>query len=180
MALAGFAYNRGKTSGVVSESNALGYLKYDRFLTPKWYAYLNASAERDEFKDIDLRTIVGAGSGFQFIETDRTNLSLEGGVSDVHTEFALAPDEDYPALRLAAKYEHFLFSSKVQFFCQQVVLVGMADSKRTFVKSITGLRMPVVDRVNVTMQYNLDWENEPAPGRVHSDRTVLLTLGYHF
>ena len=177
---AGFAYNRGKTSGVVSESNALGYLKYDRFLTPKWYAYLNGSAERDKFKDIDLRTIAGAGSGFQFFDSDRTNLSLEGGVSDVRTNFYLAPDEDYPALRWAVKYEHFLFGSKVQFFHQQEVLVGIADVKKAFAKTSTGLRMPVVNRLTTTVQYNLDWENEPAPGRVNTDRAILLTLGYQF
>jgi len=177
---AGFAYNRGKTNGVVSESNALGYLKYDRFLTPKWYGYLNGSAENDKFKDISLRTIAGAGSGIQFIDSDRTNLSLEGGVSDVRTDFNLTPDEDYPAMRWAVKYEHFLFGSKVQFFHQHEALVGLQDPRKAFVKSITGLRMPVASRITTTVQYNLDWENEPAPGRVRTDRAILLTLGYQF
>jgi putative salt-induced outer membrane protein YdiY len=177
---AGFAYNRGKTLGVLSESNSLGYLKYDRFLTPRWYGYLNGSAERDTFKDIDLRTIVGAGSGFQIIETPRTYLSLEGGISDVRTNFGLAPDEDYPALRWALKYEQFLFDSKVQFFHHHEALMGIGDTKRAFVKSATGLRIPVVDRLNLTVQYNVDWENEPAPGGVPTDRAVLLMVGYQF
>ncbi|HEX9450310.1 MAG TPA: DUF481 domain-containing protein [Burkholderiales bacterium] len=177
---AGFAYNRGRTTGVVSESNSLGYLKYDRFLTPKWYAYLNGSAENDKFKDINLRTIVGAGSGYQFFDSDRTNLSLEAGVSDVRTDFELAPDEDYPALRWAVKYEHYLFNSKVQFFHQHEALVGIDDPRKAFVKSITGLRMPVAAKINTTVQYNVDWENQPAPGRVGTDRTLLLTLGYQF
>ena len=59
-------------------------------------------------------------------------------------------------------------------------LVGIEDPKKAFVKSITGFRMPMVAKINATVQYNVDWENQPASGRVSTDRTVLLTLGYQF
>ena len=177
---AGIAVDEGQTSGVKTESNSLVYLKYDRFLTPKWYAYLNGSAERDRFKDIDLRTVAGVGSGYQFIDTGRTNLSLEGGVSHVRTDFDAAPDEDYAALRWALKFEHYLFKSQVQFFHQHVALFSIDDPEKLLVKSMTGLRMPLADKIRTSLQYNVDWENEPAPGRVKTDRAVLLTLGYEF
>ena len=177
---AGIALNEGQTSGVKTESDSLAYLKYDHFLTPKWYAYLNGSAERDRFKDIDLRTTAGAGSGYQFIDTGRTNLSLEGGLSHVRTEFDAAPHEDYAALRWALKFEHFLFKSKVQFFHQHETLLSIDDPDKVLVKSMTGLRMPIADKIRTSLQYNVDWENEPAPGRVKTDRAVLLTLGYEF
>jgi putative salt-induced outer membrane protein YdiY len=45
---------------------------------------------------------------------------------------------------------------------------------------MTGLRMPIADKIRTSLQYNVDWENEPAPGRVKTDRAVLLTLGYEF
>ncbi len=177
---AGFDVNEAQTSGVKSESNWLAYLKYDHFLRPKWYAYLNGSAEKDRFKDIELRTTAGVGSGYQFIETGRTNLSLEGGVSHVRTEFDLAPHEDYAALRWALKFEHFLFKSQVQFFHQHETLLSIDDPEKVLVKSMTGLRMPIVDKIRTSLQYNVDWENEPAPGRVKTDRAVLFTLGYAF
>ena len=172
--------NHGRSEGEVNESNALGYLKYDRFLSPKWYAYLNGSAERDRFKDIELRSVLGAGSGYQFIETPRTNLSLEAGLSNVHTDFDLAPDEDYPAARWALKYEQFIGQTKLQFFHRHEVLIGIGDVKRSFMRSMTGLRMPVIEKVDATLQYNLDWDNNPAPGRVPTDRALLFTLGYQF
>jgi putative salt-induced outer membrane protein YdiY len=172
--------NHGKSEGEVNESNSLGYLKYDRFLSPKWYAYLNGSAERDRFKDIELRSVLGAGSGYQFFETPRTNLALEAGISNVHTDFILAPDENYPAARWALKYEQFVGGTKLQFFHRQEVLVGIADVNRTFFRSMTGLRMPVLEKVDATLQYNLDWDNNPAPGRVSADRALLFTLGYQF
>ena len=177
---AGGAGNEGKTSGVKSESDWLAYLKYDRFFTPKWYGYVNGSAEHDRFKDIDLRTTAGIGSGYQFLDTHRTNLSLEGGLSSVHTDFDLAPEEDYAALRWALKFEHYLFKSEVQFFHQHVALVAVDDPDKIVAKSSTGLRMPIAKKIRAALQYNLDWENQPAPGRVRTDRAVLLTLGYEF
>jgi putative salt-induced outer membrane protein YdiY len=176
----GFEGNYGKSLGEVNESNALGYLKYDRFLSPKWYAYLNGSAERDLFKDIELRSVLGAGSGYQFIETPRTNLSLEAGVSNVHTDFNLAPDEDYPAARWALKYEQFVADTKIQFFHREEGLIGIGNVSKVFIRSMTGLRLPVVEKVDATLQYNLDWDNDPAPGRVSTDRALLFTLGYQF
>lgn len=177
---AGATVDEGKTSGVTSESNWQANLKYDRFLTPKWYVYVNGSAEQDRFKDIDLRTTAGAGSGYQFIDTYRTNLSLEGGLSSVQTDFDVAPDEDYAALRWALKFEHYLFKTQAQFFHQHEVLLAIDGPEQMLVKTMTGLRMPIADKVRTTLQYNVDWEHEPAPGRVHTDRAVLLTIGYEF
>jgi len=177
---AGLEVNYGKSQGEVNESNSLSYAKYDRFLSPKWYAYLNGSAERDRFKDIELRSVLGAGSGYQFIETPRTNLSLEAGISNVHTDYILAPDENYPAARWALKYEQFVADTKMQFFHRHEALVGIADVNRSFIRSMTGLRMPVVEKVDATLQYNLDWDSNPAPGRVSTDRALLFTLGYQF
>jgi hypothetical protein len=45
---------------------------------------------------------------------------------------------------------------------------------------MTGLRMPVLEKIDATLQYNLDWDNNPAPGRVSADRALLFTLGYQF
>jgi putative salt-induced outer membrane protein YdiY len=58
--------------------------------------------------------------------------------------------------------------------------VEIADSRNVIVRSITGLRMPIAEKIRTALQYNLDWESEPAPGRLQTDRTVLLTLGYAF
>ena len=45
-------------------------------------------------------------------------------------------------------------------------------------RSQTGLRIPLIDRLNATAQYNVDWENTPTDGRARTDKILLLTLGY--
>jgi hypothetical protein len=46
-----------------------------------------------------------------------------------------------------------------------------------FLRTSTGFRFPLVSRLNATVQYDYDWENQPAPGRVKDDQTVRATLG---
>jgi putative salt-induced outer membrane protein YdiY len=168
---------RAEDRGVLTESSWLGYMKYDHFLSRKWYAYANGNFENDEFKDIRLRTTLGAGSGYQFLEDPRRNLSVEGGVSYVNTDFELAADDSYPAGRLAVKYDQFLFRTNVQFFHAGETYVDLEDARNVFVRSSTGFRFPLVRRLNATVQYDYDWENQPAPGRVKDDQTVRATLG---
>ena len=169
---------RTEDRGVQSESNWLAYAKYDHFFTKKWYGYGNGDFEYDRFKDIRLRSTLGLGSGYQFFESERTNLSLEGGLTYVHTDFIVGENDAYPAARWALKYDHMLFTSKIQFFHAHEVFVGLDNTDKVFVRSQTGLRIPLIDRLNATAQYNVYWENTPTDGRARTDKILLLTLGY--
>lgn len=169
---------RTKDSGRLTESNWLLYMKYDHFLTKKWYAYANGNFENDKFRDIHLRSTLGVGSGYQFFESEQTNLSLEGGLTYVNTDYEIGEDDDYPAGRWALNYDHYLGKSRAQFFHSHEAYVGLEDPENTFLRSQTGLRFPLVQRLNATVQYNYDWDNQPAPGRVKNDEALLLTLGY--
>jgi putative salt-induced outer membrane protein YdiY len=172
--------DRSKDRSVVTNQNARLSGKYDRFMGPRWYGYAVATAEEDRFRDIDLRTTLGAGLGHQLIENERTNLSLEGGLNHVRTDFSLAQGESYPALRWALKFDHRLSATDLQVFHAHEILTDLQRTERTFVHSQTGLRMPLLQRLVATAQLNVDFDNEPAPGTTKTDRTYLFTLGYHW
>jgi putative salt-induced outer membrane protein YdiY len=163
---------------VETESNWIGYMKFDHFVSKKWYAYANGDFENDKFKDIRLRSTLGLGSGYQFFESETTNLSLEGGLTYVNTDFLIGADDDYPAARWALKFDHTLFKTKLQFFHMHEAYVGIEDVEKAFVRSQTGLRLPLYKNLNTTVQYNVDWDNNPTEGRVRTDKALLLTLGY--
>ena len=165
-------------SGEETESNWFGYLKYDHFFSKKWYGYANSNFENDRFKDIRLRATVGLGSGYQFLETPATNLSVEGGLTYVHTDFIAAPNDSYPAGRWAMKFDHLLFATKYKFFHMHEAVMSLEDTSNVFVRSQTGVRIPLMERLNATAQYNVDWDSQPTNGRVRTDKALLLTLGY--
>jgi hypothetical protein len=67
--------NQVKDRGEETANNATGYMRYDYFLTEKWFLNSNALFEKDKFQDLNLRTSVGLGIGYQFWETPEASLS---------------------------------------------------------------------------------------------------------
>lgn len=176
----GGEYNRAENKGEKTADSALGYIKYDHFLSQKWFLYSNALFEKDKFKDLNLRATLGAGAGYQFFESDLTNLSLEAGLSYVSVDYEVGEDDDYPAGRWALDYDRYFFGTAFQFFHFHEGFVGLEDTSKFFVRTRTGLRVPLYRQFNATLQYNYDWDNSPAPGREKTDEMYLFTLGYHW
>ncbi len=161
-----------------TESNTIVYAQYDRFLSKKWYVSANTSFENDRFSDIYLRFTGGAGLGYQWFDTERTKLALEGGLTYVYTDFYTQPTEQYPAARLVTKFDFWLWKDAVQFFNYNELYASLDNYDSSFLRSQTGFRFPLVNRFMAIAQLNLDWNGNPPPGTVELDRTFILSLGY--
>ncbi len=174
----GAEFNRSEDSGVESENNSMGYLQYDHFLSKKWFLYSNALFEKDEFKDFQLRSILGIGAGYQIYETPVKNLSLETGINYVNEDHIVDLDKSYTSGRWAVNYDQYFFDKAFQLFHFHEGFVSVEDTDDLFIKSRTGIRVPLFENINATLQYNVDWEKTPSPGREKTDRTIMFTLGY--
>lgn len=176
----GGRYNYAEDDDHKTEDNQTGYIQYDHFLTDKWYFLANAAGTKDDFKDLNLRSSAGLGMGYQFIETKKTNLSLELGPSYVNNDYIVADDDSYAAGRWAVNFDHFLYKNFIQFFHDHVGLISLSDTSDLFVQSQTGFRFTVYQGLNATAQLNFDWDNAPSPGIDNTDEAYLFTLGYQF
>lgn len=155
-----------------------GYLKYDHFLTETWYGYANGDFEEDKFKDLNLRTTLGVGMGYQFFESEERNLALEGGLTYVNNDYIDAEDDSYPAGRWAVRYDQLFFETTTQFFHLHEGLVSVEDPDDVIWRAQTGFRFPLVERLNATLQYNVEWQNTPPPDTEDTDSAYVLSLGY--
>ena len=177
---AGLELDRQETEDVRTENNWLAYMKYDHFLTPeKWYINTNASFEKDDFKDISSRTILGAGSGYQFWYEAEKNLAAELGLAYVSETFNNFPDEDYLAARGAINFDWFLYKDIIQLFHWDEAVLSLEDTSDFFVRTRTGLRFPLYKGLTWTAQYNYDWDNSPVGDNEKGDSAFLLTIGFH-
>ncbi|MFC1494746.1 YdiY family protein [Thermodesulfobacteriota bacterium] len=177
---AGGELNKSEDSGNRTENNSLAYLKYDHFLSEKWFLYSNAQFEKDEFKELDLRSLIGIGSGYQFIESPITNLSLETGLNYVNEDYETALDKSYSSGRWSINYDRYFYDKAFQLFHFHESFVSIEDTDDIFIKSRTGIRIPLFKNINATLQYNHDWDKSPPLGREKNDRTLMFTLGYQF
>jgi putative salt-induced outer membrane protein YdiY len=176
----GARYNYAKNDDVKAADNLLGYMKYDYFLSQKWYLYANAAGEKDDFKDINLRTSVGLGAGYQIFETELRNLSLELGASYVNEDFIVSEDKDYPAGRWGVRFDHYFLDKTLQFFLDNNGLQSFKESDDLLVYTRTGIRIPFYKQFNMTLQFNWDYNKNPSPGLKKSDEAYILAIGYQW
>ena len=168
-----------KDNGVKTRQQADLAGKYDHFLNTQWYLYSGLGFEHDKFSDLILRTTVSAGSGYQIHETERTNLSIEAGPAYIWEDFDTSKDDEYAAAHWALSFDHYLFHAwKLQVFHKHSLDWSIEDSSKYLVKTATGLRIPILDRLQATMQVNFDRNNQPAAGTRKNDTEYLLTAGY--
>ncbi len=174
----GLAFNQTEDSGQTTEDNTRLYGKLDHFINGKWYLYGNLELLKDRFKDIDLRSTIGLGSGYQFMESEDRNLSLEGGISHVEEQFITVPDDHYQTARWALKFDQQLFDRFAQFFHEHIGNLDIADAENLEISARTGLRFPILKGLAATAEYDIDWDNQPAAGSDRIDNRYLLNLGY--
>lgn len=174
----GAVVNRATNNGQNTQFNNRSSIKLDRFISNKWYVYANNTLENDRFRDIKLRTTTGVGSGYQVFERPGLNLFVEGGLNYVSVNYYEAEKESYPGARWALKYDQRVFGGSTQFFHEHEVLLGLDSASNALAFTKTGLRFPIVNNFNASIQYNLDWAGQPADGRKHTDSALIFNLGY--
>jgi len=170
-----------KADGITTSKNWLAYGNYSHFLNKKWYLYADTLFEHDQFKDLDLRSTLGGGAGYQFFETPLLNLSISAGLAMVNENFDVAEDNDYSAGQWTINYDQYFFDKSVQLFHVNTGYVSLEHGKDWFFKTRTGLRFPLYKGLTATLQYNFDYDNQPSESaETREDTKFIFLLGYEF
>ena len=171
----------------VTDRNAFGTLDFNFFMTKRLYAFLAVLMQQDTFDDLELRTAVTAGPGYQFLEKgDIANsffsqMSLQGdvGAGFLNEDRKIDEDENHGVLRESMRWEWEVVP-KLTIFHQHQVYPEMGDMKNYIINSLQGIRFNVYEGFNVSGQVQWNYDNEPAKDSKKSDTVVFLTLGYNY
>lgn len=159
-------------------NDALLKVKHDYFIRKKWFLYTSAGFEHDTAKELNLRTDLGTGAGYQIVDTARAAVSVEGGVSYVIDDFAEGEDSSYGALRWSSDLRYDPVLKKLSLFHFHELLGAVTSSDGMVARTRTGARYFMGNGFITTAQVKFDWDSDPAPGEEESDTTWMLTLGY--
>jgi putative salt-induced outer membrane protein YdiY len=172
--------NYAESDGTVTANSASGSGKYDYFLTEKLFAYGQTLLEQDQLQDLDLRTTVGAGLGYQFFDTTRLGLYAEAGPSYVNEDYGGAGDRSFTSGRWSLRLDWQIIPDRVKFFHFQEGYVSVEDAQDYFFRSKQGFQLPLINNFFCNIQMDYDYNNKPAPGKESVDLRYLLGLGYAF
>lgn len=172
------AINEAEQDGAQTASNARLGLKYDHFVSPQAYLYVNSRFEHDGEADLDLRSALGVGAGWQVFDDKTRALALEGGLSYVNEDYGSAPDERFPGARLALKAEQSVWGDRVRLFHDSDLVVSLESLDDYLLRTRTGVRVPVAEQLSLGTSLNYDYDNVPAPGKEKTDTALVFQVDY--
>ena len=173
-------WNYAENDNVVNAREAGGSLKYDFFITQKFYAYANTLLLYNPFKDLDLRSTIGGGAGYQFWEDVRKKLSFELGVSYVDENFRVAEDNAYAGGRWSVNFNYWILPEKIELWHFQEGYFSLEDFKDMNLITEQGIRFMVLKDFYTSIEVDVSYDNIPSPGFRSTDTALIFGLGYNF
>ncbi len=167
-------------SWTLNQRRTYGGLKYDYFLSEKWYATANVGAEGDFKANLDLRLTAGVGAGRQIVEHDDFKLSVEAGVSYFLEDYRTGGPVDETMAGRAAYNLNVDLGHGLRFLQVVEAFLGFETTDDTLIKKESRLQAKLTDAMFGELGWLLTYDNTPAPGNERVDHTFTLSVGWTF
>jgi putative salt-induced outer membrane protein YdiY len=172
-------YDISEEHKTLASRSIYGSLKYDYFFSKAFYGYLSIEMLNDSFKDLNLRTIVGPGVGYQLLDGPRQSLGLEAGITYFSEDYRLATDKSWMAARLAANY-FYKITDTVQFTNNLVLYPSLERLSDFNMRNEAAISTSLGSGWSMKLANILEFDNTPSPGKKKTDSNFLLGLQYAF
>ena len=154
-------------------------LKYDYYLTKPLYVYGQGRVEQDRIADLDLRLIIGAGVGYQWIETADFTFRTEGGLAWLYEDFDIGDNSEEIVFRFAYYLTKQLLTN-IGVFHDLQIYPAVDDFSDVFLTTQAGLRTSLTATMFGEVKVVVDYDSTPAPGAEDTDLRFLVSVGMTF
>jgi putative salt-induced outer membrane protein YdiY len=171
-------YNYGEAEGRLTARNWMGQVKYDYFISKKVFLDAFGLWEKDTFQNLQFRNTLGAGLGYQFLDTGRTTLSTSVGLGYVSEHFTNSPQTQTPSSRWGVRFEHAVIPGRLTVFHKQDGFYDLGGGNAVRLLADQGVRVFVYKNFYFNLEYDLRLNTQPAPGRQKLDEAFIFGIGY--
>jgi putative salt-induced outer membrane protein YdiY len=156
-----------------------GALKYDYFFTKKFYGYMGVELLNDKFKDLNLRTVVGPGVGYQVWDVPKQALAVEAGLTYFSEDYKIANGKSWISARFAANYRYKITES-IMFTNNLVLYQSTENISDISLRNEAAIATSLGSGWSMKLANILEHNNAPAVGIKKIDSNFLLGLQYVF
>ncbi len=155
--------------------------KYDYFVSPKCYGFMDGRYERDAVALLDRRVVIGGGAGWQWIETDVTKWSFELGAASLYEQFNVAGDTKNSQLSMQAGYNlsHKL-SHTIDFIHDLTYYPSTEKFSNYYLTSGAEIRTRFSARMFANFKTLFNYDASPAAGKGNTDVKYIVGIGLDF
>ncbi len=155
-------------------------LKYDYFLSKKWFVYGDSRYEKDSVADLDRRVVVGGGGGYQWIESEDMNFSTEAGLASLYEKFDNQTDSNTElSVQLGYHFDKKLYQA-LTFINDLTYYPSIEQFSDYYLTSTAELRASVLKNMFTNFKVIFDYDATPAQGAHKTDVKYILGAGWNF
>lgn len=173
-------YLRGSQSDVLTLDRTAFNIRDEYALTSRLFAFGQVDYLRDQFKQIIFLWAPGGGIGYKLVNTDDTQLSIDGGAGGF---FEKNPGLDVArsaSLTAGQRLRHKL--SPTATFTQSLANIWKTDDFNDYLTNFTvGLTSTVIQRVEVKLEFIDSYKRKtPNPGVKRNDTAFVTAFVLKF
>ena len=154
--------------------------QYSRVFPSYWYGAAWLALEHDRFADLRLRTVGGPAVGYLVAESETFNLAVEAGPAALQEDFYGQPDQDFMGTAFFLRYDQLVWQDRLQPYHRQFGYAALNGDDKYLWQSWTGLRMPLAGGFTGAIEFEYDYDSDPAVEAKTTDTTLRLKLGYEW
>ncbi|MFC1497205.1 YdiY family protein [Verrucomicrobiota bacterium] len=167
------------TTNTIDETtaqNAKAYVNYKRKFGAL-YGYSDNSIFHDDPAAIDYRLMTGLGGGGYIIQTDSTKLGIETGATYINEELTTGEDDDYIAVRFAARHDQAL--SETSKIWESLEYLPRADDWDDYLfNAEAGIEAAVNTTVSLRVVIQNRYDSEPPADIDNNDLSIIGSFVY--
>ncbi|WP_162845953.1 DUF481 domain-containing protein [Seongchinamella sediminis] len=172
-------YQDESTNGQKTRQSWLGTYQYDQFFTEQWFATGNAAYEENEFRDLEDRTTVGLGMGYQFLETAYFDLLGKSTLNYVNENLTSGENRERPAFLWNLDFAWRVNDQGMEVFHRHAALQSFQQGDDWELATITGLKYPINGAFSSVFQLEYNYDNLPAESEIDKvDRKWSIGVNY--
>jgi putative salt-induced outer membrane protein YdiY len=154
--------------------------KYDHFFTKKVYGYLDGRYETDDIALLDRRVIIGAGLGYQWVESEGMNFSTEAGAAWLHEKYSnQTGSNEEVSLQFGYNFSKRIHEN-MKFIHDLTYYPSTESFSDYFLTSTVELRANFTERAFTNFKAILNYDDTPAQGKHKTDVKYIWGIGWSF
>ena len=164
-----------------ARANSRHYLEtqVDRYSRGGFSSFGLSAFERNERRQLDLRTLLGGGFGWRLVNTRRNEFAMKFGFAWTHEQYRNVEHRSAGEGLAGFGWKKTLFED-VKLETQLTVYPDASDYRQVRVEFDGTLRVPIVGRLTYSLRFFERYQTKPPPSVQRNDYGIVSGLGVKF
>lgn len=173
-------HNYSEQDGDITSRNTFGAFKFDHFFSTSFYSLVSTELLKDEFKNLNLRAIIGAGVGYNWWRSsDTRNLEFELGLTYFSEDLREGQDERFMSGRIASNFMYKFFEN-VKFENFFLAYPNLESPSEYRLRNQASVNTTLMGNWSLKLTHIFDYNSNPAQNIRKADQTFIFSLQYNF